>query len=121
AADWGQGTGLKDPGFNDRDLTGWTKTGTAVRDTDELGRNSAELSGSGTAALAQTVTGLTPGKRYTASALIEVEPGESRRTVLSAGGASVAVERSTAEDFVAASDWHGTSFQRAKVNFTAPA
>lgn len=118
---WGQGTPLKDPGFNDRALTGWTKTGTAARDTDEQGRNSAALSGTAEAALSQSVTGLKPGKRYTASALVEVEPGATRRTVLSAGGKSVAVERSTAEDFVAASDWHGTSFQRAKVNFTAPA
>ncbi len=121
AADWGQGTPLKDPGFNDRTLKGWTKTGTVVRDTDAQGRNSAALSGTPAAALSQTVTGLRPGKRYTASALIEVEPGQSRRTTLSAGGRSVAVERSTAEDFVAASDWHGTHFQRAKVNFTAPA
>lgn len=117
----GSGHPLKDPGFNDRALTGWTKTGTAARDTDEQGRNSAALSGTAEAALSQSVTGLKPGKRYTASALIEVEPGATRRTVLSAGGKSVAVERSTAEDFVAASDWHGTSFQRAKVNFTAPA
>ncbi|XXZ51644.1 endo-alpha-N-acetylgalactosaminidase family protein [Streptomyces cavourensis] len=121
AADWGQGTPLKDPGFNDRTLKGWTKTGTVVRDTDAQGRNSAALSGTPAAALSQTVTGLRPGKRYAASALIEVEPGQSRRTTLSAGGRSVAVERSTAEDFVAASDWHGTHFQRAKVNFTAPA
>lgn len=117
---WGQGTPLKDPGFNDRTLKGWTKTGTVVRDTDDQGRNSAALSGTATAALSQPVTGLKPGARYTASALIEVEPGQSRRTVLSAGGTSVAVERSTAEDFVAASDWHGTRFQRAKVTFTAP-
>ncbi|MFJ9092981.1 endo-alpha-N-acetylgalactosaminidase family protein [Streptomyces globisporus] len=120
-ADWGKGTGLTDPGFNDRDLKGWTKTGTAVRDTDDQGRNSAELSGTAAAALSRTVTGLQPGKRYTASALIEVEPGKSRRTTVSAGGTSVAVERSTAKDYVAASDWHGTFFQRAKVNFTAPA
>ncbi|MEW2065723.1 endo-alpha-N-acetylgalactosaminidase family protein [Streptomyces sp. NPDC007346] len=118
---WGQGTPLKDPGFNDRDLSGWTKTGTVARSTDEQGRNSAALSGTATAALSQPVTGLEPGRRYTASALIEVEPGQTRRTVLSAGGKSVAVDRSTAKDFVAASDWHGTYFQRAKVNFTAPA
>ncbi|MFJ4965761.1 endo-alpha-N-acetylgalactosaminidase family protein [Streptomyces sp. NPDC088729] len=119
--DWGAGTALDDPGFNDRALAGWKKTGTAARDTDEQGRNSAELSGTPAASLSQTVTGLKPGKRYTASALIEVEPGKTRRTTLSAGGKSVAVDRSTAEDFVAASDWHGTYFQRAKVNFTAPA
>ncbi|MFE7396170.1 endo-alpha-N-acetylgalactosaminidase family protein [Streptomyces sp. NPDC057557] len=118
---WGEGTPVGDPGFNDSGLTAWSKTGTVARDTDGQGRNSAELSGTGTAALSQSIHGLTPGKRYTASTLIEVQPGKTRHTTLSIGGKSVAVDRSTAEDYVAASDWHGTYFQRAKVNFTAPA
>ncbi|WP_328906048.1 endo-alpha-N-acetylgalactosaminidase family protein [Streptomyces sp. NBC_00234] len=118
---WGAGSPVDDPGFNDGGLDSWSKTGTAVRHTDDQGRNSAKLSGTGTAALSQSIDGLEPGKRYTASALIEVEPGQTRRTTLSAGGKSVAVDRSTARDQVAASDWHGSWFQRAKVNFTAPA
>ncbi|MGW4229219.1 endo-alpha-N-acetylgalactosaminidase family protein [Streptomyces sp. NPDC004980] len=118
---WGENTPVDDPGFNDSGLDDWTKTGTVTRDTDDRGRNSAELSGSGTAALSQTVTGLKPGARYTASALIEVEPGSTRHTTLSAAGKSVAVDRSTVQDDVAASDWHGTYFQRAKIGFTAPA
>ncbi|WP_326693928.1 endo-alpha-N-acetylgalactosaminidase family protein [Streptomyces sp. NBC_01267] len=117
---WGQDTLVKDPGFNDARLSDWQKTGTAVRDTDSQGRNSAALSGTGTAAVSQQLKGLKPGARYSASAWIEVQPGKSRRTTLSAGGASVAVERSTAKNLVDASDWHGTYFQRAAVNFTAP-
>ncbi|MFI6609816.1 endo-alpha-N-acetylgalactosaminidase family protein [Streptomyces sp. NPDC050507] len=119
-AKWGEGTLVDDPGFNDTGLSDWSRTGTAARDTDDQGRNSAKLSGTGTAALTQTIGGLKPGSRYTASALIEVQPGKTRHTTLSAGGKSVAVDRSTARDYVAASDWHGTYFQRAKVNFTAP-
>ncbi|MFB7951936.1 endo-alpha-N-acetylgalactosaminidase family protein [Streptomyces sp. NPDC056045] len=118
---WGEGTPVDDPGFNDADLSDWSRTGTVTRDTDDQGRNSAELSGGAPAALAQRIDGLTPGKRYTASALIEVQPGKTRHTTLSIGGKSVAVDRSTVKDQVAASDWHGTYFQRAKVNFTAPA
>ncbi|MGW5781882.1 endo-alpha-N-acetylgalactosaminidase family protein [Streptomyces sp. NPDC003863] len=118
---WGQGTPVKDPGFNDAKLGAWTKAGTVVRDTDDQGRNSAKLSGTATASVRQQITGLTPGARYTASALIEVEPGKTRPTTLSAGGASVTVERSALEDQVAASDWNGTRLQRAKVTFTAPA
>ncbi|MFF9510732.1 endo-alpha-N-acetylgalactosaminidase family protein [Streptomyces sp. NPDC014724] len=118
---WGEGTPVDDPGFNDDGLGAWSKTGTVARDTDDKGRNSAELSGGSTAALSQRVDGLKPGRRYTASALIEVQPGKTRHTTLSIGGRSVAVDRSTAKDYVAASDWHGTYFQRAKVNFTAPA
>ncbi|OKK06718.1 hypothetical protein AMK26_12075 [Streptomyces sp. CB03234] len=117
---WGEGTPVKDPGFNDARLGAWTKTGTVARDTDEQGRNSAVLTGEARAGIAQRIGGLTPGKRYSASAWIEVQPGATRRTTLAAGGASVAVERSTVPNRIAASDWHGTSMQRAKVHFTAP-
>ncbi|MFD9222175.1 endo-alpha-N-acetylgalactosaminidase family protein [Streptomyces sp. NPDC060064] len=117
---WGQGGPVADPGFNDAGTAAWTKRGTVARHTDDQGRNSGVLSGSGTASVSQRLTGLTPGARYTASAWIEVQPGKERRTTLSAGGASVVVARSTAKDQVAASDRHGTYFQRAKVNFTAP-
>ncbi|MCQ4208918.1 endo-alpha-N-acetylgalactosaminidase family protein [Streptomyces longispororuber] len=118
---WGEGTGLKDPGFNDARLTGWGKDGQVARDTDGNGRNSARLSGTGAASVGQRVSGLEPGKRYTASAWVEIEPGKTRRTTLSAGGASAALDRSTLPDTMAASDWHGTHMQRVKVNFTAPA
>ncbi|MFF0472996.1 endo-alpha-N-acetylgalactosaminidase family protein [Streptomyces sp. NPDC004284] len=121
APQWGQGTPVRDPGFNDAKLGAWTKAGAVARDTDDQGRNSAKLSGTATASVRQRITGLTPGERYTASALIEVEPGKTRPTTLSAGGASVTVERSSLEDRVAASDWNGTRLQRAKVTFTAPA
>ncbi|WP_069170503.1 endo-alpha-N-acetylgalactosaminidase family protein [Streptomyces griseus] len=118
---WGQDTPVRDPGFNDAGLDHWSRTGTVTRDTDSLGHHSALLSGSAAAAVSQRITGLKPGTRHTASALVEVEPGQNRRTTLSAGGKSVTVERSTVEDHVAASERHGTYFQRAKVNFTAPA
>ncbi|MGW1512982.1 endo-alpha-N-acetylgalactosaminidase family protein [Streptomyces sp. NPDC002394] len=121
APQWGQGTPVKDPGFNDAKLGAWTKAGTVARDTDDQGRNSAKLSGTATASVRQQITGLTPGKRYTASALIEVEPGRTRPTTLSIGGQEVTVERSALENQVAASDWNGTRLQRAKVTFTAPA
>ncbi|MGW7433077.1 endo-alpha-N-acetylgalactosaminidase family protein [Streptomyces sp. NPDC054861] len=118
---WGEGTPVKDPGFNDSRLRAWTTAGTVARDTDAQGRNSARLTGSATAAVQQRLTGLTPGARYTASALIEVEPGRTRPTTLSVGGRSVTVARSPLVDRVAASDWNGTRLQRAKVTFTAPA
>ncbi|MBO1335865.1 endo-alpha-N-acetylgalactosaminidase family protein [Streptomyces sp. VRA16 Mangrove soil] len=118
---WGEGTGVHDPGFNDARLTAWDKTGTVARDTDGNGRNAARLTGSSEASIAQRLTGLDPGKRYTASAWVEVEPGKSRRTRLSAAGATTTLDRSTLPDTVAASDWHDTHMQRVKVNFTAPA
>ncbi|MFF3291435.1 endo-alpha-N-acetylgalactosaminidase family protein [Streptomyces sp. NPDC003023] len=118
-ARWGEGGPVADPGFNDAGLDDWTTSGTAVRDTDDHGRNSAALDGPAAVSLSQRIKGLEAGERYSASAWIEVEPGESRRTTLSVAGESVSVERSTARNQVAASDWHSTNFQRAKVNFTA--
>ncbi|WP_327353205.1 endo-alpha-N-acetylgalactosaminidase family protein [Streptomyces sp. NBC_01304] len=120
-ADWGRGTPVDDPGFNDAGLDDWSTTGTAKRDTDGQGRNSAALSGAAEASISQQITGLEPGKRYSASAWIEVEPGKQRHTTLSAGGARATVERSTVANTVAGSDWHSTYMQRAKVTFTAPA
>ncbi|MYW65261.1 hypothetical protein GTY65_14505 [Streptomyces sp. SID8379] len=118
---WGEGTPVTDPGFNDARLAAWDTTGTVARDTDDHGRNSARLTGRDPAAISQRITGLEPGKRYTASAWVEIEPGKSRRTTLGAAGATVAVDRSTLPNTMAASDWHDTSMQRVKVNFTAPA
>ncbi|WP_418959320.1 endo-alpha-N-acetylgalactosaminidase family protein [Streptomyces tritici] len=118
---WGQGTPVADPGFNDRALAAWSTAGTVARHTDDQGRNSARLTGSAAASVRQQVTGLTPGARYTASALIEIEPGRTRPTTLSVAGKSVTVQRSTLQDRVAASDWNDTRMQRAKVTFTAPA
>ncbi|MFJ3580780.1 endo-alpha-N-acetylgalactosaminidase family protein [Streptomyces sp. NPDC090127] len=118
---WGQGTPVDDPGFNDARLEAWSKSGTVARDTDEQGRNSAALTGSAPTSVSQRITGLAPGTRYTASALIEVEPGKTRPTTLSVGGRSVTVARSALQDQVAASDWNGTRLQRAKVTFTARA
>ncbi|MFE1954143.1 endo-alpha-N-acetylgalactosaminidase family protein [Streptomyces sp. NPDC059524] len=118
---WGEGTGLKDPGFNDARLTGWDEEGAVTRHTDDHGRNSARLTGKPEAGLAQRLTGLEPGKRYTASAWIEVAPGAGRHTTLSIAGESASVDRSTLRNTMAASDWSGTNMQRVKVNFTAPA
>ncbi|MET9430673.1 endo-alpha-N-acetylgalactosaminidase family protein [Streptomyces sp. NPDC003036] len=118
---WGEGTPVADPGFNDARLGAWTTSGAVARHTDEQGRTSAALTGAAEAGLAQRIEGLTPGARYSASAWIEVQPGASRRSTLTVGGASVTVERSAVTNRVAASDWHGTRMQRAKVHFTAPA
>ncbi|MFC9270822.1 endo-alpha-N-acetylgalactosaminidase family protein [Streptomyces zhihengii] len=118
---WGEGGPVADPGFNDAALGDWTTRGAVARDTDDHGRNSAALTGTAAASVSQRITGLTPGRRYTASAWIEVEPGAARRTTLSVAGRSVSVERSPVRNTIAASDWHGTHLQRAAVAFTAPA
>ncbi|MET9240342.1 endo-alpha-N-acetylgalactosaminidase family protein [Nonomuraea sp. NPDC003709] len=118
--DWGQGGGVRDPGFNGDRLPGWTVTGpVSVREND-LGQRVALLGGGARARLEQRLTGLRPGRTYTASAFVEVEPGRTRETTLEVAGQAVTVSRSTARNYIASDEKHDTFFQRAKVTFTAP-
>jgi endo-alpha-N-acetylgalactosaminidase len=121
---WGQDSGLVDPGFNAGDLDAWHPTGDAKAATDDKGGHLATL-GAGAASLSQPITGLTAGKRYAASAWVEVAPGESRPTTVrvTGGGVDVAneIQRSTVKNAVAADEKHDTYFQRVRVIFTAPA
>ncbi|MGV9375174.1 endo-alpha-N-acetylgalactosaminidase family protein [Nonomuraea sp. NPDC003707] len=118
--DWGQGGGVRDPGFNGDRLAGWTVTGpVSVRESD-LGQRVALLGGGARARLEQRLTGLRPGRTYTASAFVEVEPGRTRETTLEVAGQAVTVSRSTARNYIASDEKHDTFFQRVKVTFTAP-
>ncbi len=116
---WGDGTGLKDPGFNAGNLTAWNPSG-SVR-IDEL-PNGVQVAafGANRSSVRQRITGLTAGRTYSASAWIEVEPGKTRDTTLEVDGAgTVTVSRSTAQNKVAADEKHDTYFQRARVVFTS--
>ncbi|WP_240506167.1 endo-alpha-N-acetylgalactosaminidase family protein [Thermoactinospora rubra] len=115
---WGEGTGLSDPGFNG-ELDGWQATGPVSVRTTELGHRVAVLGGGAPAALEQRIAGLRPGRTYTASAFVEIEPGRSRETVLRAGDRSVTLHRSTARNHIAADEKRDTYFQRVSVTFTA--
>ncbi|NGN67349.1 hypothetical protein G5C51_26025 [Streptomyces sp. A7024] len=118
--EWGEGSPVKDPGFNDASLDAWETEGPVSSGTNKQGLRGITLGGEKEAAVEQRLTGLTPGARYSASAFVEVEPGKTRRTTIEAGGESVAVERSTAKNYVAADERHDSYYQRAKVHFTAP-
>ena len=117
-ANWGEGTHLQDPGFNAGNLNAWNVSGSATIDTLENGQHVASL-GTQPSALRQRITGLTPGRTYSASAWIEVEPGKSRKTNLSVDGVSNTITRSTAQNLVAADDKHDAYFQRVRTVFTA--
>ncbi|MEV6417638.1 endo-alpha-N-acetylgalactosaminidase family protein [Kribbella sp. NPDC051718] len=115
---WGQGSHLEDPGFNAGDLRAWKPTGNASIATLENGQHVAEL-GAEQTTLNQRIRDLTPGKTYSASAWIEVEPGETRPTTLDVNGTSVVVNRSTAMNRVASDDKQDLYYQRARVVFEA--
>jgi endo-alpha-N-acetylgalactosaminidase len=116
--DWGAGSKVVDPGFNAGDLNAWSPTGSATIDELSNGQHVASL-GAGESSVKQRITGLTEGRTYSASAWIEVEPGKSRATTLEMDGAKVTVNRSTAQNRVAADDKHGSYYQRARVIFEA--
>ncbi|WP_405071669.1 endo-alpha-N-acetylgalactosaminidase family protein [Kribbella sp. NBC_01510] len=118
SANWGDSTHLKDPGFNAGELAAWNATGGATIDTLANGQHVASL-GSKTSSLRQRITGLTAGRTYSASAWIEVEPGKSRPTMLTADGVHNVVTRSTAQNMVASDDKQGAYYQRARVVFDA--
>ncbi|MEV0993884.1 endo-alpha-N-acetylgalactosaminidase family protein [Nonomuraea sp. NPDC050202] len=118
---WGQGSGLRDPGFNGDRLGGWTVSGPVSVERNALGHRVALLGGGAQARLEQPLRGLRPGRTYTASAFVEVEPGRTRATTLEAGGETVTVLRSTARNYIASDEKHDTYFQRVKVTFTASA
>ncbi|GAA2207057.1 endo-alpha-N-acetylgalactosaminidase family protein [Nonomuraea monospora] len=116
---WGQGSGVRDPGFNDDRLGGWSVSGPVSVERDALGRRVALLGAGAQARLEQPLRGLRPGRTYTASAFVEVQPGATRATTLEAGGQAVTVRRSTARNHIASDEKHDTFFQRVKVTFTA--
>ncbi|MEU4294880.1 endo-alpha-N-acetylgalactosaminidase family protein [Kribbella sp. NPDC026596] len=118
SANWGEGTYLNDPGFNAGNLAAWKATGGAKIDTLANGQHVASL-GTKSSTLQQRITSLTRGRIYSASAWVEVEPGKSRPTTLSAGGVSNVVTRSTAQNMVASDDKHESYYQRARVVFEA--
>ncbi|TDD47080.1 hypothetical protein E1286_18640, partial [Nonomuraea terrae] len=117
---WGEGGGLRDPGFNGDGLPGWATGGPVRVERNALGHRVALLGGGAETRLEQRVNGLREGRTYTASAFVEVEPGRTRATTLQAGGESVTVLRSTVRNHIASDEKHDTFFQRVKVTFVAP-
>ncbi|MFQ4149301.1 endo-alpha-N-acetylgalactosaminidase family protein [Arthrobacter sp. LAPM80] len=124
AANYGQGTGLVDPGFNTGNVTAWNATGGATAQRTALGDYVAVL-GDSASSISQSITGLTPGKKYTVSADIEIAQGQHRATALKATGTGLSATNSfdvTPMQNRMASDSKSESYaQRAPLTFTAPA
>ena len=115
---WGEGSHVQDPGFNAGNLNAWSPSGNVGIATLATGAQVANF-GTGPASISQQLTGLTPGKTYSASAWIEVKPGKTRATTLQVDGVTNTVLRSTAQNLVAADEKHDGYYQRARVLFDA--
>ncbi|MGW4274602.1 endo-alpha-N-acetylgalactosaminidase family protein [Streptomyces seoulensis] len=120
---YGAGTALNDPGFNAGGLTAWNPRGGAGTARAGNGDNVVRL-GAGESGISQKVTGLTPGKRYTLSADVEIAAGERRATTLRADGRGTAAAKTfdttPARNTMASDEKRDTYAQRASLAFTAP-
>lgn len=115
---FGEGTPVKDPGFNAGNLDSWSPTGSASIERNDLGHTYAVL-GSGESSISQQLGKLDKGT-YSVSAWVEIEPGQDRKTTLSVEGSGTeAVENtitsSGATNYVGADEKHDTNFQRLRV------
>ncbi|GGM33063.1 hypothetical protein GCM10012275_00610 [Longimycelium tulufanense] len=127
APGWGEGTPLRDPGFNAGDLSRWSVSGdseSASVGRNERGQQEAVIRGGGEVTLAQRVSGLAPGS-YSASISVEIEPGQRRDTTVfvtprDGREESVRLERSAVPNRVAADEKRDTHFQRVRVFFDVP-
>ncbi|MGW7055908.1 endo-alpha-N-acetylgalactosaminidase family protein [Streptomyces sp. NPDC054887] len=123
---WGQGTPLRDPGFNSGTAAGWTVSGPLSVELSPIGDYEL-VAGAGAATSAgQRLARLAPGT-YAASVQVEVgeKAGERRRAALTVRTADGAVaenwtDSSTAVNLVAADRKHDTRFQRMLTYFTVP-
>ncbi|RAN78113.1 hypothetical protein B5P43_17575 [Bacillus sp. SRB_336] len=122
-ANYGDGSLLSDPGFNDGNLDAWNATGGAAVSRTATGDNVAVL-GNTASSVSQSVKKLEKGRKYTLSANVEIAPGSRRAVTLSVTGkdlnAANTFDITPAKNQVAADAKQGTYSQRASVQFTAP-
>jgi endo-alpha-N-acetylgalactosaminidase len=125
---WGEGGPVKDPGFNDRNLSAWVVEGPREAvgiATDKHVRHALKIAaGSQKVSVSQKVTGLSAGA-YAASVWVEVEKGRRKATLTAQaeGGAPEIVwtDSSFALNYAGNSEWNDTRLQRMRVILDVPA
>lgn len=121
-ANYGEGSGLVDPGVNSGTAAPWNPTGTVTVERNAVGDNVLGF-GEAASSIHQNLQGLEPGARYSFAADIEIADA-GRRAVTLAGGPAADVSERTFDttpllNTNAADSKKGTSAQRASVSFTA--
>ncbi|THJ67138.1 hypothetical protein E8P82_06795 [Arthrobacter echini] len=121
--DFGEHTGIVDPGFNGDSLDPWSPTGGAEIIRTPKGDPVVRL-GIDESGISQQVDGLEPGARYALGAYVEIGPRAERSTALTVTGDGVDAENrfevTPARNYVGSDTKHNTYMQRATVEFTAP-
>jgi endo-alpha-N-acetylgalactosaminidase len=122
---FGEGTPLKDPGFNSG-LSSWTVTGdtqAASAQRNTRGQNELKIGSGDSVSVSQQLTGLSPGT-YSAYVYVQVDGTRSARIgVKDYGGAEVSsyTDSSFAINYIDGDSKHGTNMQRMRVLFDVPA
>ncbi len=129
APNWGQGSGIQDPGFFSETLDAYATSGAVTIEKSDLKNAFAQL-GAGQASLAQTLT-VKPGA-YSAWAWVEIQLGKTRTVKVSVSGEGVTlppaqkgesgeavttIHSSSAINATASDEKLRTYFQRVPVHF----
>lgn len=124
---WGEGSPAKDMGFDSQAFGYWKKSSTAAN-TDHINfvKNSnaddqLQVKGPGDALIEQTLTGLTPGKTYSASVWAKIDGKRNVEIGVKQGDDQVTnVLDNTEHKYLSGQHKYvGASFQRIKVSFDA--
>lgn len=121
---WGEGTAIKDPGFNSNSLSNWTVKGEGAGVArNERGQFELKVSKGSGVTLTQQLNGLSEGT-YSASVYVQVD-GKRRALINvknSEGSESTNyTDDSIAENYILGDSKNGTKMQRMRVLFDVPA
>ncbi|MDO5050052.1 MAG: endo-alpha-N-acetylgalactosaminidase family protein [Actinomycetaceae bacterium] len=122
---WGEASGIKDPGFFSGTTEAYDTTGDVTVNVTDRRNFQAEM-GEGEASLSQSIT--VPEGDYSAWAWVEVEPGKARNVTVSVKGDGISggtedgvvsnvITESSAPNATASDEKLGTYFQRVPVRF----
>lgn len=126
---WGEGSCVKDPGFDSHGFDWWNRGASAASYRIENDKNGnarllmAGADGAG-ATVTQTLTGLVGGRTYAASVWVQVKGAREAALILEPNGApavSNGVARTTVRHSAPNDPRTGSNYQRVKVLFDVPA
>jgi endo-alpha-N-acetylgalactosaminidase len=120
---WGEGSFVKDPGFNNGNLKSWIVEGSGAKVIrNKLGQYELEINGTTSVTVSQTLSGLRSGSYY---ASVYVSTEGNRRAYLGIkeyGGQEVNNYSNSSlwKNYIAADSKHDTNMQRMYIYFTIP-
>jgi endo-alpha-N-acetylgalactosaminidase len=120
---WGEGTLMKDPGFNSGNLKFWTVEGTGASVVrNKIGQYELLFSGDDPASVSQNISGLEPGTWYASVYVATSDRREATLSVADYGGAEVTAlcNSSLWKNYIAADSKSDTNMQRMYLFFTVP-